>query len=361
MKKAVITYFEPFGGRKTNASKEVVLAMNPGFEVVGLPVSWKRSLPIINDIMEQEPRYLFMVGEAGSYNDVTVETVAKNISNGVDEDGVNKSNERILRATPKTFTTNFNTDGLTCPISTNAGKFLCNYVYYICLLRTEVTKVIFIHVPYLHSKGSRKKEAVINKLQNIIYSLLENDNEFLIRLNGKVTAINEDNAYDLYNEIRKEYNLNNILIGIDKKEDGSFTMTGRADGLKGKWYVYGDKDDDKERIKRHLYFSIIDFQLNLDEEEKELPSVFVEKTHNFTFEEYDGAERLYKRYLNLFISRADYSNEMNFYISLDRIQENLLKSVVDEEEENAIKSVKDYVSRMGLKRTTQLLFREVKR
>lgn len=360
MKKAVITYFEPFGGRKTNASKEVVLGMNTSFEVVGLPVSWKRSLPIINKIMDKDPRYIFLIGEAGNYPDVTVELMAKNVCSGTDEDGETKSGSRILGATPKSLKTNFNTDGLTCPMSLNAGKFLCNYVYYICLLRSEITKVIFIHVPYLHSKGSRKKEAVIKKVENIIHTLLEKDDEFYVRLNDKIVTVNESNAYDLFVDIQATYDLPNILIGISRNEDGSYEMTGRADGFKGTWYESGSSKAEELDSKKRIYYCVLYFLLSLDDEEREESSVFVEKTHRFDFSEYDGSEKLFKRYLILFISRADYSDEMNFYISLDRIQESLLKSVVDAQEENAIKSAKDYISRLGLKRTTELLFREVK-
>ena len=360
MKKTVITYFEPFGGKKINASKEVVLALDNSFEKISLPVSWKRTLPILDEIIKNEPRYLFMVGEAGDYSDVTVELVARNICSGVDEDGEKKDKERILRATPKAFTTNFKVEDIPFTNSDNAGRFLCNYVYYITLLRSEVTKVIFVHVPYLHSKGSRKKSVLVNKLNDIINYFLDNDEDFLVRHNGKVIAVSKENAYDLFPELQKEYNLPNILIGIVRKEDGSFVMSGRADGYKGVFYEAGESSEQEEKAKKELYYRILRYQDSLSEEDKHSEKR-IEITRRFKLPEYTGSEKIVKKFINLFISRANYSNEFEFYKSLDFVYENNLKSVLSEEERKALDEAKDYVSRLGLEKATNLLFKIVKR
>lgn len=360
MKKTIITYFEPFGGRKINASKEVVLALDGDFDKVSLPVSWKRSLPVLNKIIDSDPRYLFLVGEAGDYSDVTVELVARNICSGVDEDGDKRDKDRILRATPKTFTTNFKIDEIPFTNSNNAGRFLCNYVYYLSLLRSEVTKVIFIHVPYLHSKGSRKKAVLVKKLKDIINYFLENDQDFLIRHNGKVLTIDKDNAYDLYPELQKEHNLPNVLISINREEDGSFIMNGRADGFKGNYRISGNNKEEEKEAQKYIYYQIIRHMDSLDEEEKE-SETHIELTRRFKLDEYTLSEQFVKRYINLFISRANYSNEMEFYKSLDFIYDNNMKSVLSEEEEKALNEAKDYVSRLGLEKATELLFKLVQR
>ena len=360
MKKTVITYFEPFGGKKINASKEVVLALKTPFEKISLPVSWKRTLPILNEIMESNPRYLFMVGEAGDYSDVTVELVARNICSGVDEDGVKKDKDRILRATPKILKTNFDVDNIPFTNSDNAGRFLCNYVYYISLLRSEVTKIIFIHVPYLHSKGSRKKEVLVKKVNEIIKFFIENDKEFLMKHNGKVIEINKENAYDLFPELQKEYHFPNIIIGVTRKEDGSFVMSGRADGYRGIYYQYGSSSDQEQSALKSLYYKIIRYLDSLDEEDKE-SETYIELTRRFNLTEYSGSEKLVKRYINLFISRANYTDEVEFYRSLDFIYESNMKSVLSKEEEKALVEAKDYVSRLGLEKATELLFKIVKR
>lgn len=360
MKKTVITYFEPFGDRKVNASKEVVLALDNSYEKISIPVSWKRSLPIINEIIDSNPRYLFMVGEAGSYSDVTVELVARNICFGVDEDGVKKDKERILRATPKTINTNFKIDNIPFTNSNNAGRFLCNYVYYISLLRSEVTKVIFIHVPFLHSKGSRKKEVVTKKVEEIIQYFLENDNDFLIRYKGKPITINRHNAYELFPVLQKEYNYPNIIIATDRKEDGSFSLTGRIDGYRGVFIENGDSPKQEENAFREIYYKSIRYLDSLDEEEKNSEEI-IELTRRFKLDEYTYSEKLVKRFINLFICRANYSKEIEFYKSLDYIYESNLRSVLSQEEEKALNEAKDYVSRLGLEKATELLFKLVER
>ena len=360
MKKAIITYFEPFHGRRINSSKEVVLGLDTNFETVSLPVSWKRTLPILDRIMKSEPRYLFMLGEAGDYSEVTIELVARNTCSGIDEDGVEKYKDKILKATPKRFRTNFDLEGASFTTSDNAGTFLCNYVYYIALLRSEVTKVIFIHVPYLHSKGSRKKELLINKVREIIDYILENDNDYFAKINNKVMKISPDNAYALYPQLQKQYNLPNILIGMIKRDNGTFAMSGRADGFRGTWYEYGTTGEDEIQAKKNIYYHISRYQMGLAPEEK-TSALRTTLTSRFTIEEYYGLERLVKRFVNLFICRADYTNELKFYESLDKIYESNLKSVLEFEEEKALRTSKDYVSRMGYERTKELLFKIVPR
>ena len=212
MRKTFVTYFEPFGGRDVNASKEIALSLRGGFELVSLPVSWKRTLPILNEIIDSEPRYIFMLGEAKNYQDVTIELVGRNICSGTDEDGEKKDDDRILSATPKKFRTTFDVDGHGFTTSDNAGKFLCNYVYYISLLKAEITKVIFIHVPYLHSKGNCTKENVLNKVQTIIDTLIDYDDSFLLRIGGKPVSVNVNNAYNLFPTIQKEYDFLKMII-----------------------------------------------------------------------------------------------------------------------------------------------------
>ena len=128
MSHIVITYFEPFGGRLTNASKEVVTSLD-GYIVKELPVSWLKVPSLIDEILLDNPDYLFLVGEALSYQEITIEKLAHNISNGKDNDGVNKDNEQIISKGPIEIATKFDIDKLPYRISNDAGKYLCNYTY----------------------------------------------------------------------------------------------------------------------------------------------------------------------------------------------------------------------------------------
>ncbi len=171
MKKIVVTYFEPFGGRTTNASKEVVSLLN-GFQIKELPVSWNRVVENIDDLLSTNPDYLFLVGEAGSYKQITIERTAHNIANGKDNDGVIKNDEPIISGGVDLKTT-FELSNMTYLISDNAGKYLCNYTYYQALLKAKNTKALFIHLPYIEEAGQNSVICLKEDLLNIINILIK--------------------------------------------------------------------------------------------------------------------------------------------------------------------------------------------
>ena len=148
MKKIFVTYFEPFGDRTTNASKEVVALLND-YQIIELPVSWEKLPLLIDDILSNDPDYLFLVGEAGSYNEISMEKYAHNIAHGVDNFGVNKDNEPIINDGTDALTTTFDLSKLPYRISEDAGRYLCNFTYYQALSKSKKTKVLFIHLPYI--------------------------------------------------------------------------------------------------------------------------------------------------------------------------------------------------------------------
>ena len=170
MSKVVVTYFEPFGGRATNASKEVVSLIN-NFNIKELPVSWSKIPSILDEIFINEPDYLFLIGEAGSYKEITVERTAHNIGNGQDNESVNKDNEEIIKGDIESKTTLFDLSKLPYLISDNAGKYLCNYTYYLALSKAKTCKVLFVHLPYLEIEGSNSLDNLKKDLLNIIETL----------------------------------------------------------------------------------------------------------------------------------------------------------------------------------------------
>ena len=170
MNKVVVTCFEPFGGRTTNASKEVVSLLD-GYIVKELPVSWSKIPTSLDEIFINEPDYLFLVGEARSYEEISMEKIAHNISNGKDNDGVNKDNEPIIVGSPNEITTLFDLSKLPYRISENAGKYLCNYSYYLALSKAKRCKVLFIHLPYISLEGSNSLDNLKKDLLNIIETL----------------------------------------------------------------------------------------------------------------------------------------------------------------------------------------------
>lgn len=161
MSNIVVTCFEPFGGRTTNASKEVVSLLR-GYTIKELPVSWLKIPCLIKEILSCNPDYLFLVGEAGSYKEITIERTAHNISNGKDNDDVNRDNTLIIDDGPNELTTKFDLSKLKYQISDNAGKYLCNYTYYLALYYSLNTKVLFVHLPYIDNNLNNLKDNLLD-------------------------------------------------------------------------------------------------------------------------------------------------------------------------------------------------------
>lgn len=167
MKNIVVTYFEPFGGRTTNASKEVVTLLSD-YQIIELPVSWEKVPLLIDEIMFNEPDYLFLIGEAGSYKEISMEKYAHNIAHGVDNFDVKKNEEPIIRGGTDTLITTFNLSKLHYRVSEDAGKYLCNFTYYQALSKSKKTKVLFIHLPYIDETNN----TLIN-LRDALSSIIE--------------------------------------------------------------------------------------------------------------------------------------------------------------------------------------------
>lgn len=166
MKKIVVTYFEPFGGRTTNASKEVVGLLRD-YDVKELPVSWEKVPDIIDEILADEPAYLFLVGEAGNYKEITIEKVAHNIAYGKDNYGLNKDNDLIDKNGPEELKTSFDLADVTYHKSEDAGKYLCNYTYYLALSKAKTTKALFVHLPYINDNLNDLKEMLEDIIQKL--------------------------------------------------------------------------------------------------------------------------------------------------------------------------------------------------
>lgn len=167
----VFTAFEPFGGRDTNASLEVVKKM--GYEYVMLPVSWDLVPNKVDQILLNDPKLVILCGEAAKYENVRIETIAHNICNGTDNYGVTRVEELIKYDAPEILGTNVNAsfDDINTDIGDDAGKYLCNYVYYLMLSKAKNTKVIFIHYPLIKEQGGNKE---LNDLVKVTKDIVKN-------------------------------------------------------------------------------------------------------------------------------------------------------------------------------------------
>ena len=166
MKKIFVTYFEPFDGRDTNASKEVVSLLND-YQIFELPVSWEKVPSIIDELLNDKPEYLFLIGEAGSYKEITIEKIAHNIAHGIDNYKMGKDNECIIENAPNELITALDLSNISYKISEDAGKYLCNFSYYLALSKAINTKVLFIHLPYINENVNLLKEQLLDIIKTL--------------------------------------------------------------------------------------------------------------------------------------------------------------------------------------------------
>lgn len=170
MKKILITCFEPFGGEETNSSMTVTAK-------VSSPENWEMKrliLPVVFSeafmkVMEEAGRFrpdvILLTGQAGSRSYVSVEAMARNIRNASipDNSGYMPVNEKIAVNGQEAWATDVDAEavvdeirkkGVSARLSTDAGSFVCNDVYYNVLryLRSTGAAIIFIHLPYVYDE-----------------------------------------------------------------------------------------------------------------------------------------------------------------------------------------------------------------
>ena len=118
---------------------------------------------------------IIALGEARMREELTVEMQAKNVSSCSipDNSGVLKQNEIIYSESPDILKTKLDLDVVkaVATISFDAGKFVCNNLYY-HLLYNYPEKSLFIHVPNCHDNVEEyhKNARIIIEIINVLYS-----------------------------------------------------------------------------------------------------------------------------------------------------------------------------------------------
>ena len=163
--KIVVTYFEPFGQRTDNVSG--LIAKQLSYPSFCLSVGFNEVKEDLKKVFQEEPDLLVLFGEAGSYKQVTVEMAAHNLANGTDNYGTTKNNEAICDG-PFELLTNVKLTNPAFHYGKDAGKYLCNYTYYLTLL--QGCKAIFVHLPYFETVN---EATILQEVNNIITYLKE--------------------------------------------------------------------------------------------------------------------------------------------------------------------------------------------
>ena len=162
--KALVTGFEPFGGRDVNPSQELVevLAADPpdGVELVTrvLPVAWSRAGDeLVGAVLAAQPDVVVCFGQADGIAGVEVERFALNMDDGIDSEGEQRHGD-ISPYGPVAYRSTLpvdeivaalEADGIPVAASRDAGGYLCNHVFYVLMALLEEQPGIrggFVHV-----------------------------------------------------------------------------------------------------------------------------------------------------------------------------------------------------------------------
>lgn len=153
MKKVLISAFLPFNHKGNNYSAEVLNFIESDKVTID-----KRVIDVVYDGCFTElsgaglDRYDFIIalGEARMRDVLTVESRAINLSSCSlpDNSGEIRQNEVIDKELPEYLTSGLDFDKISkiAEISNDAGKFVCNNIYF-HLLKYDKRRTLFIHVP----------------------------------------------------------------------------------------------------------------------------------------------------------------------------------------------------------------------
>lgn len=162
----LITAFEPFGGEAVNASWEAAKQLD-GWSCGGSVVA-ARALPCAYGLCVAEllaacaqlaPRAVLMTGQAARRATIGVERIARNKSSPTLRDNLGALGSPVSDGPAKLEATAHATRiarairaaGVSARVSTDAGDFVCNHLYYGALMHMaengSALPAIFIHVP----------------------------------------------------------------------------------------------------------------------------------------------------------------------------------------------------------------------
>lgn len=167
--RVLVTGFEPFAGASQNPSQAVVQRLSlTGIAGVDLrcevlPVAFGRSAKMLTALIDDvQPQVVVALGQAEGRTQITPERVAINLDDAriADNDGVLRSESRIVHDGPtayfstlpvKDLVTDLAADGIPAAVSTTAGTFVCNHVFYAMQHHCHGTGIAsgFIHMPLM--------------------------------------------------------------------------------------------------------------------------------------------------------------------------------------------------------------------
>ena len=174
MKRVLLTGFEPFAGASLNPSEQIVNALKArqieGVELhtAVLPVVFTESSELLRHLIKlQNPEVVICLGQAEGRGEISFERVAINLDDArlADNAGRTVTDQPIVEGGPEAkFTTlpvkemvaAVRAEGIAAGLSTTAGTFVCNHIFYAMQHALAGTSVLsgFIHVPLMAEQAA---------------------------------------------------------------------------------------------------------------------------------------------------------------------------------------------------------------
>jgi len=173
MKRVLLTGFEPFAGASLNPSEQIVNALNArqieGVELhtAVLPVVFTESSELLRHLIElHKPDVVICLGQAEGRREISFERVAINLDDArlADNAGRVVLDQPVVAGGPTAHLTTLpvkemvaavRAEGIAAGLSTTAGTFVCNHIFYAMQNELAETSVVsgFIHVPLMSEQA----------------------------------------------------------------------------------------------------------------------------------------------------------------------------------------------------------------
>ena len=169
MKRVLLTGFEPFAGASLNPSEQIVNTLKAreieGIELhtAVLPVVFTESSELLRHLIKlHKPDLVICLGQAEGRREISFERVAINLDDArlADNAGRVVLDQPVVAGGPSAHFTTLpvkemvaavRAEGIAAGLSTTAGTFVCNHIFYAMQHELAETSVVsgFIHVPLM--------------------------------------------------------------------------------------------------------------------------------------------------------------------------------------------------------------------
>ena len=159
----LVTSFGPFNNFKANPSNQIMERLKQRinlsshhftyYEFETIEVSWSGVSKFIEAKKNEKFDFIIHLGVASNESNMRIETSGQNIQSGTDIENIRPNEYQIIKNEPNLNTNisietlnNFVSQNDFISISTDAGSYLCNYLYYKSLyFLGKKSLVLFIH------------------------------------------------------------------------------------------------------------------------------------------------------------------------------------------------------------------------